>query len=82
MASQYEQYIGFNDIRVVDNVKENLLQIFLPGKPYAGLRKNLKRAGFRKSRTTGAWQRQRSIAVLYWVLRICGADTEALKRRS
>ena len=48
------------DIRIVDNVEENRVQIFFPGTPSFDVRKKLKQNGFRWSPTAGAWQRHRS----------------------
>ena len=42
----------------VENVEENRLQLFYPGKPSEGVRTKLKHNGFRWSPTTGAWQRR------------------------
>lgn len=44
-------------VRVVENVEENRVQLFFPGKPDADVRANLKSHGFRWSRLHGAWQR-------------------------
>ena len=49
-----------NGIRIVDNVEDNRLQIFFPGKPTDEIRENLKSYGFRWSPMVGAWQRHRS----------------------
>ena len=49
-----------NDIQIIDNVEENRVQIFFPGKPSADIRKKLSSNGFNFSRTNGAWQRKRS----------------------
>lgn len=66
-----EQY---GPIRIVDNVEENRIQIFFPGKPATDLRRTLKSAGFRWSPTTGAWQRHRSEAALWWARRCYGLE--------
>lgn len=44
-------------VRIVENVEENRLQMFFPGKPDTDTRTLLKRYGFRWSRYHGAWQR-------------------------
>lgn len=59
-----------NGIRIVDNVEDNRLQIFFPGKPSEEVRKRLKSFGFRWSPTSGAWQRLRSNAATYYSLEI------------
>lgn len=48
------------DIRIVDNVEDNRLQLFFPGKPSEEVRRLLKSRGFRWSPMSGAWQRHRS----------------------
>jgi hypothetical protein len=52
-------------IRLVDNVKENRLQIFFPEIPSEAIRRELKHNGFRWSPTSGAWQRHRSNRATY-----------------
>lgn len=56
------------EIRVVENIEANRLQVFFPGKPSYDVRTKLKRNGFRWAPSEGAWQRHinayaRSIAV-------------------
>ena len=62
------------DIRIVDNVEENRVQIFFPGTPSFDVRSKLKQNGFRWSPTAGAWQRHRSEAALWWARRCCGLE--------
>lgn len=45
-----------NGVKVVENVEENRLQVFFPGKPDEETRTKIKRAGFRWSPTNGCWQ--------------------------
>lgn len=52
-------------VRVVENVEENRLQIFFPGKPEADQRAKLKSNGFRWAPSVGAWQRQLNNAARY-----------------
>ena len=52
-------------VRLVDNVEANRLQIFFPEIPPEGIRRELKRNGFRWSPTAGAWQRHRSNRATY-----------------
>ena len=42
------------DIRIVDNVEENRVQVFFPGIPAPEVRKKLKQNGFRWSRSAGS----------------------------
>jgi len=44
------------DIRIVENVEENRLQLFFPGKPADEMRAKLKSWGFRWSPFNGCWQ--------------------------
>lgn len=59
-----EQQIG--EIKIVENVELNRLQIIFPGKPDAQVRAKLKSAGFRWAPSEGAWQRHLSNAARYW----------------
>ena len=52
--------IIINDIKIVDNVEENRLQMFFNGKPEDETRRKLKSHGFRWARSIEAWQRYRS----------------------
>lgn len=53
------------DVRIVDDVEENRVQIFFPGKPDTTTRQTLKSFSFRWSPTSRAWQRQRGSTALY-----------------
>ncbi len=57
-------------IRIVDNVEENRVQIFYPGKPSAAVRTEMKSHGFVWAPSQGAWQRHRSNDALYWARRV------------
>ena len=63
-----EQIIG--EVRLVDSVEHNRLQIFFPDKPSAEVRSQLKQQGFRWSRQQGCWQRHRSNTATYQAERI------------
>jgi len=52
-------------VRVVQNVDDNRLQLFFPGKPDDGMRAALKGRGFRWAPSVGAWQRQLNNAAIY-----------------
>jgi hypothetical protein len=57
--------VMFGDVRVLQNVEENRLQLFFPGKPSDDMRTALKRNGFRWAHYAGAWQRQLTNAAIY-----------------
>jgi len=48
-----------NGVRIVDNVEDNRLQVFFPGKPSQDIRSELKHSGFKWAPSVGAWQRMR-----------------------
>ena len=51
-----ETYIG--EVKIVENVEENRLQVFFPSKPSAEIRQGLRGNGFKWSRSNVCWQRQ------------------------
>lgn len=55
-----------NGIRMVDNVDENRLQLFFPGKPNKEIRDQLKSHGFHWSPSNGCWQAFRGNNAQYW----------------
>lgn len=57
----------YGDIKVVDNVEANRLQIFFLGKPSAEVRSTLKSHGFRWTPSVGCWQAYRDTHA-QWVL--------------
>lgn len=59
-ASQKTAEITKAGIRMVDNVEENRLQLFFPGKPDPEILKVLKSGGFRWTPSVGCWQQYRS----------------------
>ena len=58
------------EVKLVDSVEHNRLQIFFPDKPSAEVRTRLKQQGFRWSRQQGCWQRHRSNTATYQAERI------------
>lgn len=58
------------DVRIVDSVEDNRLQIHFPDKPSAAIISELKSRGFKWSPTSGAWQRFRSNQATYEAERI------------
>jgi hypothetical protein len=71
-----EQVIG--QVKLIDSVEHNRLQIFFPDKPSAEVRTQLKRQGFRWSRQQGCWQRHRSNTAVYQAERIVREYSEGL----
>lgn len=49
-----------NNIKVVDNVEANRIQLFFPDKPDVNIRSQLKSSGFRWTPSIGAWQGYRN----------------------
>jgi hypothetical protein len=62
---QPKETLHNSGVRMVENVEDNRLQLFFPGKPAAEVREKLKRAGFRWAPTEGAWQRMLSNGAVY-----------------
>lgn len=60
----------FGDVKVIDNVEDNRIQIFFPGKPSEEIRTQLKRNGFRWAPSVGAWMRHRSVNNRYIIAEI------------
>jgi hypothetical protein len=48
-----------NGVKIVDNIEDNRLQAFFPGKPSEEVRSKLKHSGFRWSPSNGCWQSYR-----------------------
>jgi hypothetical protein len=71
-----EETIG--DVRILDNVDDNRLQIFFPGKPSEAVRDELKHSGFHWARFNGAWQRHRSNSAMFEAKRIVAKFQEAI----
>ena len=57
--------VADTDIKIIDNVEANRLQIIFPDKPSDTVRTKLKSHGFRWSPTYGAWQRFRGNNSMY-----------------
>ncbi|WKN46456.1 DUF3560 domain-containing protein [Tunicatimonas pelagia] len=72
-----EQIVG--DVKIVDSVEHNRLQIFFPDKPSVEVRAELKQHGFRWSRQQGCWQRHRSNTATYQSERIIRLYNEGLQ---
>ncbi len=75
-AETTQQVIG--EVKLVDSVEHNRLQIFFPDKPSAEVRSALKQQGFRWSRQQGCWQRHRSNTATYQAERIVRDYNEGL----
>lgn len=59
-------------VRIVENIEDNRVQLFFPGKPAPDVRARLKSRGFRWAPSVGAWQRQHSASALYEARQIVG----------
>ena len=64
-------------VRVVEDVDENRLQLFFPGKPAETVRTVLKQHGFRWAPSVGAWQRHLTNAARWAAEQIIAAYTTA-----
>lgn len=69
--------IEVGDVRIVDNVEDNRVQIFFPGKPDSETRSRLKSVGFKWAPSIGAWQRMRSPQALRFAREIIGQEPPA-----
>ena len=67
-----EETIG--DVRIVDNVEENRLQLFFPGKPDEEMRRKLKSFGFRWARSEGCWQAFRGNGATWKAKHVLGVE--------
>lgn len=56
-AEREHKEVTHGNIKLVQNVEENRVQLIFPGKPDRETRTKLKRAGFRWAPSAGAWQR-------------------------
>ena len=61
-------------VRIVDNVRDDRVQVFFPGKPESAMRDKLKGGGFRWSPNAGAWQAYRSSNTVYRLRQLFGIE--------
>jgi hypothetical protein len=61
------------EVRIVQNLEANRLQVFFPGKPSYDVRAKLKSYGFRWAPSEGAWQRHLSNAATHYAKEIAAA---------
>jgi hypothetical protein len=73
--------IEVGGITIKDNVEDNRVQIFYPGKPDEDTRKQLKSRGFKWSPSVGAWQRMRSRDALHYAKDIVGYKEPRFARK-
>jgi len=69
-----------NGVRIVDNVEENRLQAFFPGKPSDEIRGRLKHSGFRWSPSNGCWQAYRNRWALDRLNEICESMVQSIEQ--
>jgi hypothetical protein len=67
-AIKGEEFAG--GLRIEENLEENRVFIFFPGKPSEEIRSACKRAGFRWAKSIGAWSRHHSSAAIWEAKRI------------
>jgi hypothetical protein len=60
-----------NGVQIIDNVEENRIQAFFPGKPSEDVRSNLKHSGFRWSPSNGCWQSYRNYHSMQSLVNLC-----------
>ena len=72
-ATTQESTIG--DVRIVENVEANRLQLFFPDKPDEATRTNLKSRGFRWTPSEGCWQAYLSNQSRYHVTQLFKTPT-------
>jgi hypothetical protein len=66
--------IVVGDMRIVDSVRDDRVQVFFPGKPDAAMRDRLKKSGFRWSPNAGAWQAYRTANTVRRVQQLFGVE--------
>lgn len=65
LRGQTSKEVAVGDVKILDNIELNRVQIIFPGKPDIETRELLKSQGFRWCPSEGAWQRQRSNSAIY-----------------
>jgi hypothetical protein len=65
LRGQTSKEVVIGEIKILDNIELNRIQIIFPDKPDDEIRGLLKRQGFRWCPSEGAWQRQRSNSAIY-----------------
>lgn len=65
-----------NGVKIIDNIEDNRLQAYFPGKPSEEIRTKLKRNGFRWSPSNGCWQSYRKQHSLDALNEICKSLVE------
>lgn len=64
------------DVRIVDNVAEDRVQLFYPSKPDEATRARLKSNGFRWAPSSGAWQAYRTGHTVFRIRQLFGVDVQ------
>ena len=68
--------LTIGDVKIVDSVEDNRLQMYFPGKPDESTRTMLKSRGFHWTPSPGCWQRFRSNQAMYYAKTIAEALTK------
>lgn len=71
-ATKTTQEIVINNVRIVENIEANRVQLFFPAIPPEEFRKQLKQNGFRWWRSESAWQRHHNAYALYLAKQLAG----------
>ena len=71
-ASEKTTETNHGEIKIVENVEANRVQIFFPDKPSEEVRQQLKSHGFKWARSIGCWQRHRSTNATFYANKIAG----------
>ncbi|URZ05921.1 hypothetical protein [Clostridium felsineum] len=75
-AKDETKEIQVGDIKIIDNVEANRVQIVFDNKPSKEMRDTLKRFAFKWSPRNKAWQRFRSLRALMIAKDVCTSDEE------
>lgn len=75
-AAKETRDYAIGEIKIIENVEANRLQIFFPGKPDKEIRDQLKSSGFRWASSLGCWQAYLNNRARWHVERIFKSESE------